>query len=193
MKKILFAFLLAASILQSCKSHKSKPVIVMETDLGNIEFVLYADKAPITTTNFLRYINELRLDSATFYRTVRADNQANSPIKIAVIQGGLYEDEHPLMLPPITHENTEQTGIKHLDGVLSMARNQPGTATSEFFICVGNQPSLDYGGMRNSDGQGFAAFGQVTKGMDVVHKIHQAPTEGQYLKPRIKINRIYLK
>jgi len=193
MKKILFAFLIALGALLACQHRQPNPTIVLETELGTIELILYADKASITSANFLRYIDEHRLDSASFYRTVRADNQPYSPIKIDVIQGGLYEDEHPKMLPPIAHENTAQTGIKHLDGVLSMARNQPGTATSEFFICVGDQPALDYGGMRNGDGQGFAAFGQVTKGMDIVRKIHQAPAEGQYLKPRIKINRIYLK
>ncbi|NOX85449.1 MAG: peptidylprolyl isomerase, partial [Chlorobi bacterium] len=91
------------------------------------------------------------------------------------------------MLPPIKHETTKETGILHKAGVISMARNEPGTATSEFFICIGDQPSLDYGGMRNPDGQGFAAFGKVVKGMDVVRKIQQAPAEGQWLKPRIRI------
>ena len=88
------------------------------------------------------------------------------------------------MLPPIKHETTVLTGILHKDGVISMARNEPGTATSEFFICIGDQPSLDYGGKRNPDGQGFAAFGKV---MDVVRKIHKSATEGQWLKPRIRI------
>jgi len=94
------------------------------------------------------------------------------------------------MLPPIKHEPTVLTGILHKDGVISMARNEPGTATSEFFICIGDQPSLDYGGKRNPDGQGFAAFGKVVEGMDVVRKIHKSAAAGQWLKPRIKILKI---
>jgi len=93
-------------------------------------------------------------------------------------------------LPPIDHETTEKTGIFHKDGVISMARLQPGTASSEFFICVGDQPELDYGGKRNPDGQGFSAFGKVIAGMDVVEKIHQQPADGQTLNPRIKIHNI---
>ncbi len=169
------------------QTEDKNPSIIFETELGDITVELYLDKAPITAANFLRYIDENRLEEATFYRTVRDDNQADNPIKIDVIQGGLYEDNHPMMLEPIAHENTEQTGIKHLDGVISMARYTPGTATSEFFICVGDQPALDYGGGRNNDGVGFAAFGKVTEGMDVVHLIHQAKADGQYLNPRIKI------
>lgn len=94
------------------------------------------------------------------------------------------------MLPPIAHESTRQTGILHKDGVISMARWRPGTATSEFFICVGDQPELDYQGKRNPDLQGFAAFGKVTAGMDVVNKIHQLPVAGQILDPPVKILKI---
>ena len=104
-----------------------------------------------------------------------------------MIQGGLFEDEHPKMLPPIKHESTKETGIKHLKGVISMARYGPGTATSEFFICIENEPELDAGGIRNSDGAGFAAFGKVVKGMDVAEKIHRSKANDQYLNPRILI------
>ncbi len=104
-----------------------------------------------------------------------------------MIQGGLFEDIHPDMLKPIAHETTKQTGILHKDGVISMARYGPGTATSEFFICVGDQPSLDFGGRRNGDGVGFAAFGKVVEGMDVVRKIQALPAKEQYLEPRLKI------
>lgn len=169
------------------QSVDENPSIIFETELGDITVELYLDKAPITATNFLRYVDENRLEEATFYRTVRDDNQEGKPVKIDVIQGGLYEDNHPMMLDPIVHENTEQTGIKHLDGVISMARYGPGTATAEFFICVGPQPKLDFGGNRNSDGVGYATFGKVTEGMDIVHLIHQAKADGQYHNPRIKI------
>lgn len=166
------------------------PTVVIETELGNIILELYTDKAPLTTANFLRYINENRYQGATFYRVVTLENQPYSSTKIEVIQGGLFEDNPPLALPPIPHESTEQTGVLHLDGVISMARYEPGTATFEFFICVGDQPSLDAGGFRNPDQQGFAAFGQVVAGMEVVRKIHQQPEQEQFLQTRIKIQKI---
>ena len=162
-------------------------LIEINTELGKITIELYDKKAPITVANFLQYIDEHRLDSSTFYRVVRVDNQKDNPVKIQVIQGGLFEDEHPKMLHPIKHESTEETGIKHLKGVISMARYGPGTATSEFFICMGNEPELDAGGIRNSDGAGFAAFGKVIEGMDVAEKIHQSKVDDQYLNPRILI------
>ena len=166
------------------------PRILMETELGDIMIEVYPDKAPLTATNFLRYVDENRLEGAVFYRIVRSDNQPGDSIRIAVIQGGLYEDDHPAMLPPIAHETTRQTGILHKDGVISMARWHPGTATSEFFICVGDQPELDYKGRRNPDEQGFAAFGKVISGMDVVKKIHRLPVEEQYLDPTVKILKV---
>lgn len=187
--KVFFTLL---SILTAVSCSRSNPRITFKTELGNITVELYPDKAPVTANNFLRYVNENRLEDATFYRTVTLNNQPNSKVLIEVIQGGLYEDNHPQALPPIEHETTEMTGILHKDGVISMARYGPGSATCEFFICVGDQPSLDYGGSRNGDGQGFAAFGKVVDGIDVVHKIHQSPEVGQYLEPRIKINAVEL-
>ena len=163
------------------------PRVLIKTEYGDIVVELYPDKAPITVSNFLRYVDEGRYKGATFYRVVRKDNQPDNNIKIEVIQGGLFEDNHPAMLAPISHETTKQTGILHKNGVISMARWQPGTATSEFFICIGDQPELNYGGNRNSDGQGFAAFGKVIKGMDVVRKIQSLPVEGQYLNPRVPV------
>jgi peptidyl-prolyl cis-trans isomerase A (cyclophilin A) len=160
----------------------------MHTQLGDISLELYLDKAPVSSANFLRYVRENRYKDAIFYRVVRADNQPKNPVKIAVIQGGLPEDRYEKnSLPAIAHETTAKTGVTHKDGVISLARLGPGTATSEFFICVGDQPELDFGGKRNPDGQGFAAFGKVVKGMDVVRKIHQQPAKGQYLSPPVKI------
>jgi peptidyl-prolyl cis-trans isomerase A (cyclophilin A) len=115
------------------------------------------------------------------------DNQPKQEIKIEVIQGGLKADGHPDSLTPIAHETTAQTGILHKDGTISMARNEPGTASSEFFICIHDQPELDFGGKRNPDGQGFAAFGRVTDGMDVVREIQSLPAKGQYLAKDVKI------
>ena len=175
-------------LLSGCSQHN--PTIIFETELGNITVELYPDKAPITSSNFLQYVEEKRLQEATFYRTVTLNNQPDSEVKIEVIQGGLYEDDHPDALPPIEHETTEMTGILHRDGVISLARYGPGSATCEFFICVGDQPSLDFGGNRNGDGQGFAAFGKVIEGMEVVRKIHRSNADGQYLEPRIKIESV---
>lgn len=177
--------LLLILLLSSCST--PYPRILMETEMGDITLELYPDKAPVTAGNFLTYVDENRFEGAVFYRIVRSDNQPGDSIRIAVIQGGLYEDDHPAMLSPIVHETTRQTGILHTDGVISMARWHPGTATSEFFICVGDQPELDFKGMRNPDEQGFAAFGKVISGMDVVKKIHQLPVEEQYLDPTVMI------
>ena len=185
MKYIIATFILII-LFSSCK-HKN-PKVVIETDLGVIVIELYENQAPVTSKNFIKYIDEKRWGDATFYRVVTSTNQPENNVKIEVIQGGLYEDDHPQVLPPIIHENTSVTGIKHLDGVISMARYEPGTATFEFFICVGNQPSLDYGGDRNMDNEGFAAFGKVVEGMNVVLKIHNQPEKNQYLEPRILIN-----
>lgn len=184
MKRVA-ALILLLSIIASCT--KKTPVVIIETKFGNIHIELYADKAPITSENFMRYVDDQRYVGSTFYRVVKANNQPNSDVKIEVIQGGLYEDNHPQNLPPIAHENTKTTGILHTDGVISMARYGPGTATFEFFICVGNQPSLDFGGSRNSDNHGFAAFGKVIQGMDIVRIIHNQPEHEQYLEPRIPI------
>jgi peptidyl-prolyl cis-trans isomerase A (cyclophilin A) len=124
---------------------------------------------------------------------VTLQNQPHNNVKIQVIQGGLFDDHDPKMLPPIPLETTKETGLHHENGTLSMARDEPNSATSEFFICIGDQPSLDYGGKRNPDGQGFAAFGKVIKGMDVVRKIQMQPAVGQQLKPHIQIRQIILK
>ena len=172
-------------ILFSCG--KKNPKIAIKTEFGDIIIELYQKEAPCTVSNFLKYIDENRFDEATFYRVVRMDNQPDNENKIEVIQGGLFEDDHPKALPPIKHESTQQTGILHKDGIISMARYEPGTAASEFFICIGDQASLDFKGGRNSDKQGFAAFGKVIKGMEIVRKIQTQNAVGQYLEPRIKI------
>ena len=162
----------------------------LETDLGAIVLEVYPDRAPASAANFLRYVDEGRFDGASFYRVVTPDNQPDNPVKIEVVQGGLgFADDHPRRLPPIPHETTAETGLAHRDGTVSMARLEPGTASSEFFICVGDQPELDFGGRRNPDGQGFAAFGRVVEGMDVVRRIHALPADGQMLAEPVTIRR----
>ncbi|MBT5186373.1 MAG: peptidylprolyl isomerase, partial [Kordiimonadaceae bacterium] len=151
--------------------------VKLVTTEGDIHIDLYEDKAPITVTNFLRYVDAGHFNGGAFYRVVRMDNQSQNNIKIEVIQGGMSGNSDIGLFEPIKLERTSDTGIKHLDGTISMARGGPDTASSEFFICVNPQPSLDFGGMRNADGQGFAAFGQVTMGMDVVRKIQNSKTD----------------
>jgi peptidyl-prolyl cis-trans isomerase A (cyclophilin A) len=168
------------------QSERQKDVIIIKTELGDIYARLDLRKAPLTSLNFLRYVDCNMFDSACFYRVVRLDNQFRDSIKIEVIQGGRYENEDK-GFPPIIHETTKMTGIRHKNGTISMARNEPGSATSEFFICLGDQPDLDFGGKRNPDGQGFAAFGKIIKGIDVVRKIHSINPSGQYLQKPVLI------
>lgn len=159
---------------------------IIHTKLGDIKIELYTERAPATVANFIRYIEEDAFKLGRFYRVVRLDNDNGSP-KIEVIQGGANPDFKDFT--PIPLESTKQSGIKHLDGTLSMARGAPNSATSMFFICVGPQPSLDFGGMRNPDGQGFAVFGKVIEGMHIVKKIHQIKetlkVEDEYIQDQI--------
>ena len=163
--------------------------VLLQTELGDIEIVADAKHAPVTTENFLKYVDAGYYDGGRFHRTVKLnpDNQPNNTIKIEVIQAGVSTDKAKGGSGPIKLERTSVTGLKHKDGVISMARSTADTATSDFFICIGNQPELDFGGKRNADGQGFAAFGKVVKGMDIVKKIHQSPLKDQTLTPPIKI------
>jgi peptidyl-prolyl cis-trans isomerase A (cyclophilin A) len=161
--------------------------VVILTDAGEIEADIDVARAPITATNFLKYVDAGLFDGGRFYRTVRPDNQVDKPVKIAVIQAAANRDKRAQFFPPIPLERTNATGIAHKDGTLSMARSTPDTARDSFSICVGDQPGLDFGGPRQPDGQGFAAFGQVVKGMDIVRKIQTGPAEGETLTPAIAI------
>ena len=166
------------------------PVVKIKTSLGKIECEIDTIHAPVTSHNFLNHVENGTYKNSVFYRVVRPANQPASKIKIEVIQGGLYADEEIDKVKPIIHETTKETGIRHLDGTISMARNEPGTASTEFFICVGNQPELDFEGKRNPDGQGFAAFGKVIKGMEVVRKIQAQKDKNQYLLEPVSILKI---
>ncbi len=145
-----------------------------DTALGAFEVELDTVRAPITVENFLRYVDGGFYDGGRVHRSARLETQAARPVKIEVIQAGIDPARNGDAFPAIPLERTSATGILHKDGVISMARSSPDTATSDFFICIGDQPSLDFGGARNPDGQGFAAFGRVVSGMDVVRSIHKA-------------------
>src|SRR6266568_3252311 len=164
--------------------------VLIQTEKGDIEVELNAAEAPITVANFLKYVDAKLYDGGRFHRTVKPDNQPDNKIKIEVIQGGINPDKTKEEWPTIKLERTRDTKLSHKDGTVSMARDGPDTATSDFFICIGDQPELDFGGKRNPDGQGFAAFGRVVKGMDKVKKIQAAPAEDQSLAPPIKILKI---
>lgn len=185
---LLLLFVLFTGVV-SCREERVARVVIV-TEMGEIEAEVYPQSAPVTASNFLALVEQGVYSNSSFYRVVRMDNQPMNNVKIEVIQGGLFEDSLVNQFRPILHESTEFTGIRHLDGVLSMARNEPGTASTEFFICVGDQPSLDYGGGRNPDGAGFAAFGKVVRGMKVVRAIQERPDTGQYLVKPVVIDEI---
>ncbi|MDA0706542.1 MAG: peptidylprolyl isomerase [Proteobacteria bacterium] len=176
--------ILALIYIAGCSASRPDDVrVVMTTSLGVIELQLYPDSAPITAGNFLQLVDGMYLDGAAFYRTVSPENDNGSPL-ISVIQGGLGDAEGPF--PPIAHKTTALTGLPHLDGSISMARVAVGTASTEFFICIGDQPALDFGAMRNKDGQGFAVFGRVVAGMDVVQAIHQSRADQATDEPSLR-------
>jgi len=183
---------LLLSLLALATVATAAPLVRIQTTLGVIEAELYADKAPASVANFLKYVDAGRYSGGQFHRTVtlHPDNQPNNTVKIEVIQGGVNPDFAEKDWPALTLERTRDTGLRHLDGTLSMARAGPDTATSDFFICVGAQPELDFGGKRNPDGQGFAAFGRVTKGLEIVTKIQSASADGQKLTPPVRILKI---
>jgi peptidyl-prolyl cis-trans isomerase A (cyclophilin A) len=188
----------------------ASPVVVLETALGNIEIAVDAAHAPVTANNFLRYVDGGFYDGGEFNRTVRPDTEVRRDAPIQVIQARINSVRTKDEFPPIPIERTDVTGLKHLNGTVSMARDVtptapgPNTATSRFFICIGDQPSLNSDGNRSPDHQGFAAFGKVIKGFEVVEKIHDSPVDksssatshsakGQALEPPIKILRAYRK
>ena len=186
MRRTILSLVLAFGIFH-LTAQNPNPVILISSTKGDIVVELYPEQAPVTVENFLKYVDSDLFNPATFYRVVTMENQPENKVKIEVIQGGLWYTDTLLMFESIPHETNGVTGLKHEHGTLSMARNEPGSATSEFFICINDQPSLDYGGSRNPDEQGFSAFGKVIKGMDIVKLIHQSPNENQMLTPLIEI------
>ncbi|MFM7816009.1 MAG: peptidylprolyl isomerase, partial [Verrucomicrobiota bacterium] len=167
-----------------------KPRLLLQTAQGDIELELDTRAAPRSVTNFLHYAQQGLYADGLFFRTVTPGNQPTNDVKISVIQARANPSRTNDFLPPIPLERTRVTGLRHLDGTVSMARDRPDTAQDHFFICIGDQPELDFGGRRNPDGQGFAAFGRVVKGMDVVRRIHGSPADGQTLTPPVRIQRV---
>lgn len=176
MKKIMFYILLLISILSNAQNTVKCSIV---TSIGEIQVELYPEKAPITVNNFLKYVDQKLYDNTNFYRVCTPENEAARAIKIEVVQAADLSKD--LLFPAIKIETTEHTKLKHLNGTISMARAEPNTAQSSFFICINDQPELDFGGKRNPDGYGFAAFGKVVKGMDLVLKIQSGQNINQVL------------
>lgn len=190
-----WGFGLAAAIASAARGVESAALVPaastvlvrLETALGTIDLEVDVDRAPVTAANFLRYVDAGRYDGGRFHRTVRPDTEVREDVPIEVIQAGVAPRREKQDFPPIPLERTRDTGLRHVDGALSMARAEPDSATSDFFLCLGDQPSLDFGGARNPDGQGFAVFGRVVRGMEVVRAIQAAPAEEQTLTPSVVI------
>ncbi|MBC8032641.1 MAG: peptidylprolyl isomerase [Chitinophagaceae bacterium] len=188
---LFFCFLWSA-----CGGNKSvHPQVEIRTRSGDIVIELYPLKAPHTVAAFLSNVNEGRYTNTSFYRVLNSGNQPSNAPKAELIQGGMWKTHYrsSKLLPSIPHESTRQTGLSHTSGTFSMARQDTGTARSEFFIVISDQPGLDYGGNNNADGMGYAAFGKVIKGMDVVYKIQKQPEYDQTFDPPIAIYEILRK
>ncbi len=189
MKRCLL-FLLLAGVLPACKSYNpNTPHVIIRTSAGDIEVELYPKQAPKTAGAFLSYIDSGFYKKGSFYRVLNDDNQVTGAGISRLIQGGIWKTNHSraIALPGVQHETTRETHILHTNGTISMARGEPGTATTEFFICVGDQPGFDFGGENNPDGQGYAAFGKVVSGMDIVKAIYEGPENNQSFTPPIPI------
>jgi peptidyl-prolyl cis-trans isomerase A (cyclophilin A) len=190
-KHFLLFILISLFAFSSCE--KENPKVEIITYKGTIVVELDLENAPITAGNFLELVKQGVFDGGSFYRSVRNSSTQEQPIRISIVQGGIAHKPNAPGVDPIPHETTEDTGIKHKYLTVSMARAEPGTASSEFFICMADEPELDFGGKRNPDGQGFAAFGQVVAGEDIVHKVWGSPAMGEKIDPVVMIHRIKVK
>ena len=194
--------LLALTCATARAQDRGEVLVRIETALGNIDIAVDAAHAPITAANFLKYVDAKLYDGGRFHRATRPDNYTPAlPDRpaMAIIQGGINPDHRREGFSPIPLERTSVTGLTHRIGAVSMARAaQADTATSDFFICLDDQPSLDFGGRRFDDHQGAAAFGHVVNGLDVVRRIQQQPTNKdadtamgrQSLSPPVTITRV---
>ena len=182
-------FLLLAIFVSSCSNKSKYPLIQIDTGYGDILLELYPDKAPKTVAAFLNYVDSGYYENTHFYRVLKADELPNDH-NTGIIQGGLYTGSLRTNSPGIEHESTRLTGLSHTDGTISLARTTPGSATTEFFICIGDQSPLDAGRRGTADSLGMAAFGRVIKGMDVVRKIQSQPSNGDAFEKKIKIRDI---
>ncbi len=191
--KYTISFIFSVLCLSACGPRQTgNPLVEIQTRLGDILVELYPGQAPLSAARFLSNIDAGYYENSSFYRVLNDGNQPSNAGKAALIQGGMWKSRYKTAerLPGIPHESTQHTNLKHKDGTLSFARQEPGTAKAEFFIVIGDQPGLDYGGTNNPDGQGYAAFGKVIKGLDIVYRIQEQPEYEQTLDPLIPIYKI---
>jgi peptidyl-prolyl cis-trans isomerase A (cyclophilin A) len=195
MRRSLLCFLLIALFSACTTKNPDRPHVVIQTSAGDIEVELYLREAPKTAGAFLSYVASGFYKNGSFYRVLNEDNQTTGSPASNLIQGGIWKTNHnkAVSLPGVPHETTRDTHILHTDGVISLARDKPGTGTTEFFICVGSQPGFDFDGENNPDGQGYAAFGKVVSGMDVVRTLYARPESNQAFTPQIPIYNIVQK
>jgi peptidyl-prolyl cis-trans isomerase A (cyclophilin A) len=196
-RSVTLAIAVTALSWAQVRAQDKTVVVIFETEKGAIEITVDLARAPISSANFLRYVDGSFYDGGVVNRAVRPDNTVRHDVEIQVIQIQIDPARRRDVFPPIPMERTSVTGLKHVNGAVSMARSGPDSATASFSIVIGDQPEMDFGGKRNADGQGFAVFGRVTGGMDVVKVIHASPTgtAGPYrtesLDPPIKILKAY--
>jgi len=187
-----FLIIIFAVLAITCNQPAYKnPHILINTQLGDIEVELFPEKAPKTVAAFLSFIDSGFYNNSSFYRVLKAD-ELPSDNNTGLIQGGTWQTNPSLKtrITGIEHESTKQSGLSHQSGTISLARTTPGSATTEFFICIGDQSALDHGMQGTEDGQGFAAFGKVFKGMPVVRKIQAQQSHGDSFDEKIKIYKI---
>ena len=188
----MYKFIFCAMLFMACHQTEYKnPHIVINTQLGNIEVELFPHQAPKTVAAFLSYIDSGFYNKASFYRVLKTEELPTAN-NTGIIQGGIWQTNpgKKITIRGIEHETTKQSGLTHQSGSISLARTTPGTGNTEFFICIGDQSPLDFGRRGTEDGQGFAAFGKVFKGMDIVRKIQAQKSHGDKFDAKIEINKI---
>ena len=190
MLKFLTGFVFIALFSCSHPNYKN-PHVIIETRLGNIEVELFADKAPKTVAAFLSYVDSGFYNNSSFYRVLKTE-EFPTTTNTGIIQGGMWQTNpaKKITIPGIEHETTKLSGLTHQSGTISLARLAPGTANTEFFICIGDQSPLDFGRRGTEDGQGYAAFGQVFEGMSIVRKIQAQKSHGDKFDEKIEITKI---
>lgn len=185
----IFYSLLLMLMLGCSQQHNKDPHVIIESKMGTIEIELYAEKATKTVKAFLNNVEAGVYDNSSFYRVLKTE-ELPSDFNTGIIQAGIWQSNKMKSSKFIEHESTNKTGLSHKDGIVSMARTDTGTASTEFFICIGDQSPLDSGRRGSKDGQGFAAFGKVVKGMSVVRKIQGQKSMGDHFITKIDIMKI---
>ena len=192
--RILFYLFLSLALagIQCMQTEYKQPTIKIQTNFGDIIVELYPEKAPKTVAGFLSFIDSGYFKNSSFYRVLKKEDQPSNAFKSELIQGGIWQTDYKkqITIPGIPHESTKESGLLHKTGIISLARAAPGTASTEFFICLSDQPVYDYGGEASPEGLGFAPFGKVIKGMAIVRQIHSQPDVDTRFTPPIKIKNI---